>query len=138
MEVSILSKKYDKIVELSKNKSKITENKVLKTIDEMRANNEKITYYSVYKSANVSKSFVYNNEKTRELIEKLRGNNVKVKQTDNSKDIIIEAQNKKINELNRKINEIKKDETWEEKYYKTKKENTELKEQLKKLYAEIY
>ena len=133
-----MSKKYDKIVELSKNKSKITENKVLKTIDKMRKNNEKITYYSVYKSANVSKSFVYNNKKIRSLIEKLREKNIKVKQNNNSKDIIIEAQNKKIKELKKEIKEIKKDETWEEKYYKAKKENKELKEQLKKLYADIY
>jgi len=133
-----MNKKHDKIVKLAKQKSKITEQKVLNTITQMVKDKKNISFYSVYKKAGVSKSFVYTNEKIRNLIEDLRDKNIKVKQSKDSKDVIIESQNNKIKELKSQVRKLKKDELWQEKYKKLKKENQELKKQLEKLYAEIY
>lgn len=81
-----------------------------KRVDEalrnMVLNKEPINFNTVMKKANVSKGYVYQNQEIRERIEKLRDSQkgikpkqVKDKMTDNSKDILLAAKNKKIKEL---------------------------------------
>lgn len=53
--------KTQKIVEIIRKKSEEKKEYVLEVINAMLRNEEKITFYSVYKKAGVSKSFVYNN-----------------------------------------------------------------------------
>lgn len=129
-----MSKNTNKIIELAKSKSEETKNKVIEVVNEMLANGEKITFYSVYKKAGVSKSYVYNNEEIRLIIETYRKSSVKKKQGSEAKDVIIEAQKKKISELERKLKEFEKAETYKDKYEKILAENKVLKEQLKNAY----
>lgn len=130
-----MNKNTSKIIELAKNKSEQTKNKVIEVINEMLVNGEKITFYSVYKRAGVSKSYVYKNEEVRLVIETYRKSSVKKKQGNEAKDVIIEAQKKKIKELERKIKELKKSETYKEKYERLLIENKELKKQLENAYT---
>ena len=66
------------------------------------------------KKANVSKGFVYQNEEIRSRIEKLRDSQkgikpkqVKDKMTDNTKDVLLAAKNKKIKELESENKKLK-------------------------------
>jgi len=119
---------------MAKEKTEIKKQQVIKTINKMVENKEKITFYSVYQKAGVSKSFVYNNTEIRELIEKFRNVPVKVKQSKDAKDVIIESQKRKIRELEKELKNYQKDELWERKYDDLYAENKLLKKQLEKSY----
>lgn len=119
---------------LAKEKSEEKKQKVIDTINKMIENEEKITFYSVYQKAGVSKSFVYNNEEIRDVIEHHRKNPTKKVQSKDAKDVIIESQKRKIKELEKEVKALQKDESWKEKYEKLLKENKELKQQLETAY----
>lgn len=127
-------KNTNKIVSLAKEKSEQKQQMVLDTINEMIKNEEKITFYSVYQKAGVSKSFVYNNEEIRQLIESHRKTTVKKRQSQDAKDVIVDSQKRKIKELEKEIRSLKKDESWKDKHDKLLAENKQLKLQLEKAY----
>lgn len=127
-------KNTDKIISMAKTKTEVTKNKVIDTVNKMLQDGEKITFYSVYKNSGVSKSFVYNNDEIRLIIETYRRSPIKRKQSKESKDVIIETQKKKILELERLLNEFQKTENYKEKYEKLLVENEELRKQLKSAY----
>ena len=127
-------KNTSKIVTLAKEKSEEKKQKVIDTINKMLENDEKISFYSVYQKAGVSKSFVYNNEEIREVIEHHRKNPTKKTQSKDAKDVIIESQKRKIKELEKEIKALQKDESWKEKYEKLLEENKKLKQQLETAY----
>ncbi len=102
--------------EYAQNKSKITLEKVDKTIRELSLGEQKINFNSVSNLSGVSKTFLYNNTEIKNRIEELRDKQtqkvikqrLKYDKTDKSKDIIIMAKDKKIKELqeeNRKLKE---------------------------------
>lgn len=127
-------KNTSKIVSMAKEKTEEKKQIVINTINEMIANGEKITFYSVYQKAGVSKSFVYNNKEIREVIEKHRKSPSKKTQTKDAKDVIIESQKRKIKELEKEIKQLQKDELWKVKYEKLYEENKKLEKQLEKSY----
>ena len=127
-------KNTSKIVSMAKEKTEEKKQKVINTINQMIANEEKITFYSVYQKAGVSKSFVYNNKEIREVIEQHRKLPIKKAQTKDAKDVIIESQKRKIKELEKEIKLLQKDELWKEKYKKLYEENKDLEKQLEKSY----
>lgn len=127
-------KNTNKIVSLAKDKSEQKQKEVIKAINEMIKNEDKITFYSVYQKAGVSKSFVYNNKEIRNLIETHRKTTIKMSQSQDAKDVIIESQNRKIKELEKEILSLIKDETWKDKHDKLLAENKQLKLQLEKAY----
>lgn len=127
-------KNTDKIIAMAKTKTEETKNKVIDTINKMLEDGEKITFYSVYKNSGVSKSFVYNNDEIRMIVETYRQSPVKRNRTKESKDVIIETQKKKILELEKQLKEFQKTETYKEKYERLLVENEELKKQLKSAY----
>jgi len=132
--VGFLNRKTDKVVKLAKEKAKLTKEKTIGTIEEMYRNGENITFYSVYKKADVSKSYVYSNPVIRGMIEKYRKNPIKKVQNKDSKDVIIETQKKEIKKLKLKIKELEESENYKEKYQQALKEIDQLKEQLKVAY----
>lgn len=119
---------------MAKEKTEEKKQIVINTINEMIANGEKITFYSVFQKAGVSKSFVYNNKEIREVIEKHRKSPSKKTQTKDAKDVIIESQKRKIKELEKEIKQLQKDELWKVKYEKLYEENKKLEKQLEKSY----
>lgn len=62
----------EKIIQLAKEKTAEKEKLALDTIEEMRGTGQKVTFYSVAKSTGLSKTFLYNNEPVREMIEDVR------------------------------------------------------------------
>lgn len=102
-------KKYAKV------KTKKTLEKVDKAIRELSLNGEKINFNSVSISSGVSKTFLYNNKEVRGRIEELREKQVskemnqraKYDKTSKSKDIIIIAKDKKINQLENENKKLK-------------------------------
>ncbi|MBL7247480.1 DUF6262 family protein [Heyndrickxia sporothermodurans] len=127
-------KNTSKIVSMAKEKTEEKKQKVINTINEMIANGEKVTFYSVYQKAGVSKSFVYNNKEIREVIEQHRKLPIKKAQTKDAKDVIIESQKRKIRELEKEIKQLQKDELWKSKYERLYEENKRLEKQLEKAY----
>ena len=125
--------KTQKIVEITKKKSEEKKDYVLEVINE-----EKITFYSVYKKAGVSKSFVYNNEEIRNRIELCRSGELSKDEVKDNKDIIIDELTKEVDILKTKLKEYKKDELWKVKYENKKKEAELLKERLERLFGERY
>ncbi|MGG7145719.1 DUF6262 family protein [Clostridium butyricum] len=130
--------KTQKIVEITKKKSEEKKNYVLEVINAMLRNEEKITFYSVYKKAGVSKSFVYNNEEIRNRIELCRNGELSKDEVKDNKDIIIDELTKEVDILRSKLKEYKKDELWKVKYENKKKEAELLKERLERLFGERY
>lgn len=127
-------KNTNKIVSLAKDKSEQKQQEVINTINEMIKSEDKITFYSVYQKAGVSKSFVYNNEQIRGLIESHRKTTIKMRQSQDAKDVIIESLKRKIKDLENENNGLKKDESWKDKHDKLSVENKQLKLQLEKAY----
>lgn len=130
--------KTKKIVELTKKKSDEKKEYVLEVINSMIRNEEKITFYSVYKKAGVSKSFVYNNEEIRNRIEFCRSGALDIGEVKDNKDILIDELSKEIEFLRDKLKEYNKDELWKVKYENKKKEADMLKERLERLFGEKY
>ena len=104
------------IKEHAKKKSEEAFKRVDIALREMSLNKEPINFNTVMKKANVSKGFVYNNEEIRARIENLRESQrgikpkqAKNKMTDNSKDILLAAKNKKIKELESENSQLKKE-----------------------------
>ena len=123
---------YDKMVDKNKQRTQDTHNKVIKVINEMIRNNENITYYSVSKKSGVSRNFLYKDEDISLLIDKHKTTkSTKKIQSQDAKDIIINAQKQKIKELEKYQ---KENENYKEKYDQLLKENKSLKEQLKNSY----
>lgn len=129
-----MSKNTSMIVLMAKEKTEERKQKVIETVNKMIENKEKITFYSVYQKAGVSKSFIYKNEDLRKLIESYRQSPIKRVQSKDAKDIIIDSQKSKINELEKLIKVHQKDELWKEKFEKLNEENKQLKLQLEKAY----
>lgn len=124
---------YDKMVDKNKQRTQDTHNKVIKVINEMIQNNENITYYSVSKKSGVSRNFLYKDEDISLLIDKHKTTkSTKKIQSQDAKDIIINAQKQKIKELEKYQ---KDNDNYKEKYEQLLKENKELKEQLKNSYS---
>lgn len=129
-----MSKNTSMIVLMAKEKTEERKQKVIETVNKMLENKEKITFYSVYQKAGVSKSFIYKNEDLRKLIESYRQSPIKKVQSKDAKDIIIDSQKRKISELEKQFKLQQKDESWKEKYEKLYEENKQLKLQLEKAY----
>lgn len=122
----------DKMIETNKQRTQDTHDKVLKTLNEMLKNNENITYYSVAKKTGVSRSFLYKDEEIKTFIDKYKtSKSTKKIQSQDAKDVIINAQKQKIKELEKYQ---KENENYKEKYDQLLKENKALKEQLKNSY----
>lgn len=91
----------------ARNKSKEASIRVENAIKKAIKEQEKINFNSIASSANVSRSFLYNNKCFRERIETLRRqqnsvkslNSVKYNTSEKSKDTIIEALRFKVREL---------------------------------------
>ena len=130
-----MSNKTEKVVQLAKEKTKEKEEHVLKIIKEIKETGEKITFYSVYNKANVSKSFVYGNETIRKKIEEER--NQKTNQKTESKDQIIEVLKKKISLQEKEIHKLKND-NYKEKYAESLQLIKELESKIEKMYGEVY
>lgn len=129
-----MSKNTSMIVLMAKEKTEERKQKVIETVNKMLENKEKITFYSVYQKAGVSKSFIYKNDDLRKLIESYRQSPIKKVQSKDAKDIIIDSQKRKISELEKQFKLQQKDESWKEKYEKLYEENKQLKLQLEKAY----
>jgi predicted transcriptional regulator len=114
----------DGLIRYAETKKKQTMEKVDLAIRKIVINKGNINFNSVSQTAGVSKAYLYKNTQIRERIEGLRSQNnnaykySKKEMTESSKDIVIVAKNKKIDEL--------------------EKENKYLKEQLMTLRGKVY
>ena len=124
--------KTDRIVELATEKSRKRHREVISTINKMIKRGDKVSFYSVVKETGASKSYLYTNVELRSLIELARNQAVRLRSVKGNK-VIIEAQQRKIEELTARIKELE-DNYGEElmsKYEKVLQENKRLKLQLK-------
>lgn len=110
-----MAKNTQGLKKYAEEKTKITLEKVDKAIRELSLNGEKINFNSVTISSGVSKTFLYKNEEVRGRIEELREKQIskeinqraKYDKTSKSKDIIIMAKDKKINQLENETKKLK-------------------------------
>lgn len=93
---------------------------------------DKVSFYSVVKETGASKSYLYTNVELRSLIELARNQAVRPRSVKGNK-VIIEAQQRKIEELTARIKELEDNygEGLMSKYEKVLQENKRLKLQLK-------
>lgn len=127
-----MSSKSTKITNMAKDKAIKREAEVIAIIEQMVKNGEKITFYSVQKASNASKSYLYGNEKIKITIEKYRNDNEGNGRKEESKDAIIKAQRLQIKRLESEIQILKdmNSDSYKTKYEKLQLENKELKKQL--------
>ena len=123
--------KTEQIRKLADIKSQETVDKALKAIDELVKSGRNVTFYNVYTSAGISKSFVYNNEKIRSLIESYRNKPIQNSRNTDPKDSIIQMQKQRIKELERIL---ENHDNVMGKLEKIQSENETLKKQLRKAY----
>ena len=128
--------KSEKIAAMSKDKSAKREVEVLKIISEMVSSGDKITFYSVQKATNASKSYLYGNEKIRSAIEKARNESSGVGRSEDSKDAVIKALRMQVDRLQKELVSVKarRNDGYKEKYESLLAENAELKKQLRASY----
>lgn len=114
----------DEIVRLAKLKSKKTRENVEKAISKLSLNGEKINFNKVAKEAKVSKSWLYKEQDIRQRIESLRKQqkteNVisKPKKSSRSEEVLIKTLKTRVKEL--------------------EEENIRLRNQIQKLYGDLY
>ena len=90
-----------------KDRTENTYKAAMKTIDDLHSHGKKINFSSVSKASNISKSYLYKEPKVRKMIEEIRkadvsskmNQRVKYDKTSKSKDVIIDAKNRKISKL---------------------------------------
>ena len=126
--------KTDVIVAKAHAKSEKRQSEVLSTIEKMRRRGEKITFYSVQKATNASKSYLYRNEEIRTAIENARSS--AVPRTTNDKSALIKLQADRIKALEKEIANLRaaNSETLKEKNDLLRLEVNTLREQLKAAY----
>lgn len=91
--------------------------KALATIEQMTVTGQKVNFNSVSKNSGISKSFLYETEEIRKRIEEQRrcevdsemNRRAKYDKTSRSKDVIIEAKNKRIAALEEENSKLKKE-----------------------------
>ena len=121
-----MSNKLRGLQDYWKNKTNIAIEKVDDAIITLATNGEKINFNTVSKKSGVSKNFLYSNEQVKRRIEELRNKQInheinqraKFDKTAKSKDVIIQAKDKKIAKL--------------------EEENIQLKLQIKFLQTKLY
>lgn len=96
-----------KIEELAKQKAAQKRENVLAAINKMQEEGISITFSSVAKEAGVSRNYLYKSKEIRPLIESLRGEPVMMCKPKDARDIVIEEQKKRINELEKEIKNLK-------------------------------
>jgi hypothetical protein len=72
----------EKIIQLAKEKTAEKEQQALSAIESLKGGGKKITFYSVAKETGLSKTFLYNNESVRKVIEDAREVALSTKDTD--------------------------------------------------------
>ena len=91
--------------------------KALETIEQMTLTGQKVNFNSVSKASGISKSFLYGTEEIRKRIVEQRkcevdsemNRRAKYDKTSRSKDVIIEAKNKRIAALEEENSKLKKE-----------------------------
>lgn len=99
--------KTTKIIEHSKNKTILTQEKAINAINEMIAAGEDITYYSVRQKTGISKSFLYKNEEVNKLIKEHASEEKKRITSPEHKDLL--KARKEIKALKQKVAELEKE-----------------------------
>lgn len=105
------------ITALAKQKSEEAAKKVENAIKELIKNKKEINFNSVVTESGVSKSYLYNHPEFRKRIETLRKqqrqitttSKSKIKKSDESKDVIIEALRYKVNKLEDELKQVKEE-----------------------------
>ncbi|MDA3845898.1 MAG: DUF6262 family protein [Vallitaleaceae bacterium] len=90
-----------------KQRTEKTYKDAMKTIDDLHSQGKEINFNSVSKASNISKSYLYKEPKVRKMIEEIRKTEVsnkmnqraKYDKTSKSKDVIIDAKDRKIAKL---------------------------------------
>lgn len=128
--------KSEKIAAMSKDKSAKRVAEVLKSISDMVASGEKVTFYSVQKATGAAKSFLYSNEQVRTAIEEARASSSGRGRSDESKDAVIKALRLQNERLQKELAAVKAQagDSYKAKYERVLAENQELKQQLKIAY----
>lgn len=125
-------KNTDAMIKTVRDMANEKEKHVLKIIEQMKKNEEKISIYSVSGKADVSRNYLYKNERLFNIINEERNRKL-VEREEESTQTIISALKLKISKLEKENAELKKYD-YKEKYDKVLKENAELKKQLETAY----
>lgn len=112
---SAMADKMSGLRESWKNRGSDAREKAMKTIDEMVAVGRPVNFNSVSKASGISKSFLYDSPEVRARIEEQREADVnkeinrraKYDKTSRSKDVIIEAKDKRIAKLEAEVRQLK-------------------------------
>lgn len=96
-----MTKKTEKIVEMSHKKAIDRQNEVVDAVRRMQKEGRNITFYGVMKETGASKSYLYTNKVIHDLIAEARETNTP--RTARSKDAIIKMQRSRIADLESKL-----------------------------------
>ncbi|MGO5491730.1 DUF6262 family protein [Acidaminococcus sp. HCP3S3_H5] len=130
--------KTREIIKLAKQK---TEDKVVfvtSVIHDMQTHHKKISFYSVAKETGVSKSFLYSNERLKNIIVRLRNDQKNAILDAPDSETLMAALRKENKRLQAEIKVLQKDKLWKEKYEDAVRENSLLKKRIEILAGKLY
>lgn len=132
-----MKKNTERIVQLAHEKANIKLKLVIDAIDRLKSQNVDITFTRIANEANVSRNYLYKNKELRQIIDSLRKSSMKTTQPKDTKDLIIESQKHRINELQKQLIKYSLYDELVEKYKKLLAENDELNKRLKKQHKHL-
>ncbi len=132
-----MSKKYDKMVESSKERSKQKHDEVLNCLTDLLRKGEKVSVPKLHKLTGVSATTIYTYDDVVALINKQKGKpRKKIKQSEDSKDAIIKMKNAQIASLSKALAIAEKDLGYKEKYLNALEEIKTLKKRIEDMLSE--
>lgn len=131
-------KSAEKIVLLAKKKSQDKEQLVLDAIQTMKAQRQKITFYSVQKTTGVSKSYLYNNSTLRKAITELRDGVQPSPSDADTTETLLAAMKLELRDLRKRLRAYEKDGLYKEKYEAMRAERDHYKTNYERLLGERY
>lgn len=123
----------DVLYEYNNNKKEQTRQAVLKAIDKIHKSGVKFTMQAVCDEAGVSRMYFSKHPELKELIDKYRDDDLKLKRSYDSKDVIIASQAETIKKQARTIKAFELNENYKEKYLREVERNKQLEQQIKDL-----
>jgi len=122
--------------ECGKARTALAEKKVLSALNTLRKSEEDITIAKISKESGVSPNFIYTHEDILNTIRKYTTpSGRKKKQTQDSKDTLINCLRVENNSLKRKIHELEKNENYRAKCEQLEQEIEKLKKELQEAYS---
>ena len=130
-------KKYDNMVNYAKERSELKQKQAMDCLTELLKNGESVSVRKISKITGISATTLYNYEEFMNLINKHRDGKVKqIKQSEESKDVLLKIKNQQISALQKRIKELEADTGYKEKYLEAQEKIKVLEKRIEDMFSD--